>query len=133
MDTKKVLIVDDEIAILNTLKEVFIKSGYEVLAAESAETAIEMLKNTSAMVMFLDLQLPGMNGIDLCREIRKSNHIAIIHALTGYVNIFGLIDCRQAGFDDFFTKPVAIDILLEAAEIAFNKLKRWRVDEYNMI
>ncbi len=133
MNAKKMLIVDDESSILGTLEEMFANSGYQVLAAESAEKALEILGNERVMIMFLDLKLPGMSGVDLCRQIRKNNPIAIIHALTGYVNIFGLMECREAGFDDFFIKPVTMGTLLEAAESALNKIRRWKVDEYDVI
>lgn len=133
MNPKKVLIVDDEPAILGTLQQIFERSGYEALTAESAEQALDMLQNESVMIMFLDLNLPGMSGVDLCRLIRNKNRIAIIHALTGYVNIFGQIECREAGFDDFFVKPVDINVLLKAAESAAEKLRRWKVDEYEVI
>ncbi len=129
MNEKKILVVDDEAAILNMLTDVFTMGGYQVVAAESAEKALEILSNESIMVMFLDLKLPGMSGLDLCKLIRRDNEIAVIYAFTGYVNIFGVIECRHAGFDDYFIKPVDIKVLLEAAESAFKKLERWQVDE----
>jgi len=133
MNEKKSLLVDDEVAILDVLKEIFTMHGYQIVTAGSAEKALEILSNESIMVMFLDLKLPGMSGIDLCRQIRKDNQIAIIHALTGYVNVFGLLECRTAGFDDYFIKPANTKILLEAAESAFKKIERWKVDEYDLM
>jgi CheY-like chemotaxis protein len=126
------LIVDDEVNILDILKELFSNEGYKVLAAGSAEEALDMLRQESVMVMFLDLKLPGMSGVDLCKQIRKENQIAVIHALTGYSNLFGLLECRAAGFDDFFTKPVGLPVLLKAAEHAFEKIERWKVVEYDL-
>lgn len=133
MDEKKLLVVDDEVFILNMLKEVFSKAGYTVLTAENAEQALEILKKKSIMVMFLDLNLPGMSGVDLCKEIRRNNQIGVIYALTGYSNFYGLLECRSAGFDDFFVKPVKIELLLKVAEEAFEKLKRWEVDSYDIM
>jgi DNA-binding response OmpR family regulator len=133
MDEKKILLVDDEVQILNMLEEAFKLHGYVVTTAESAEKALEILGEESIMVMFLDLKLPGMSGIDLCRQIRKGNQIAIIHALTGYSNFFGLLECRAAGFDDFFTKPVGLKTLFKATEDAFEKIERWNVYEYNLV
>ncbi len=133
MKEKKILIVDDEVAILDVLKEMFTMNGYEVLVAENAEEALEILGNESIMVMFLDLKLPGMNGIDLCRQIRKNDNFAIIYALTGYVNIYGFLECRRAGFDDYFIKPVNMKTLLEATEIAFKKIERWKIDEDDLL
>lgn len=130
MSQKRILIVDDEIEILEILGEIFTLNGYDVVTAASAEAALEILQTEQLMVMFLDLKLPGMSGIDLCKEIRKTNKLAIIHALTGYVNNFGAEECRNAGFDDYFLKPAQIKSLLEAAESAFQKLERWEPDEF---
>jgi CheY-like chemotaxis protein len=70
--------------------------------------------------------MPGMNGIQLCKEIRKINPMSIIHAVTGYASLFELTDCREAGFDDYYTKPVKLELLYRAAEEAFNKIERWK-------
>lgn len=132
MEQKKILVVDDEVDILNLFREVFESAGYNVWTAENAEDSLDTLKTQSIMVMFLDLKLPGMSGVELCKRIRVENQIGIIHALTGYSNFFGLLECRAAGFDDFFTKPVQIKVLLKAAEEAFEKLERWKIDDYGL-
>lgn len=133
MDEKKIIVVDDEVLILDMLKEVFGSAGYTVLTAESAEEALKILKDESVMVMFLDIRLPGMSGVDLCKKIRIENQIGIIHALTGYSNIYGLLECRAAGFDDFFVKPIKFNILIKAAQEAFEKLERWEIGNYGLI
>ena len=130
---KKILVVDDEDLIRNMLDEAFSNNGYIVRTAESAENALKILREESIMVMFLDLKLPGMSGKQLCEAIRKQNPLAIIHAITGYTDIFGLLECRKSGFDDFFEKPVAIKLLLEATQEAFKKLERWRVDKFDLV
>ncbi|HOI75462.1 MAG TPA: response regulator [Syntrophales bacterium] len=129
---KKILLVDDEEEILNLLKEALESAGYEVWMAFDAEDALEILKTQSIMVMFLDLKLPGMSGLELCKMIRVNNQIGIINALTGYSNFFGLLECRAAGFDDFFTKPVSLRVILKAAEEAFEKLERWNFEQYDL-
>jgi DNA-binding response OmpR family regulator len=132
MDEKKILVVDDEVLILNMLKEAFGSAGYAVLTAASAEDALKILKDESVMVMFLDIKLPGMSGVELCKKIRIENQVSIIHAFTGYSNIYGLLECRAAGFDDFFIKPIKINLLLKAAQEAFEKLERWDIDNYGL-
>jgi DNA-binding response OmpR family regulator len=132
MSNKKILVVDDEEAIRDILKQGFTNAGYEVLAARSAEEAREILRRESVMVIFLDLNLPGMNGVELCEIIRRENWIGVVYALTGYTDLFGLMECRRAGFDDFFTKPVSIRLLLEAAAEAFKKIERWGVSDYDL-
>jgi len=126
---RKILIVDDEPSILALLEELFTKTGYRVVTASSAEEALGILQKESILVMFLDMALPGMSGVDLCRQIRKNDQIGILYAFTGYSNFFGLLECRAAGFDDFFTKPAEIQLLLKAAEDAFEKLDRWGAAE----
>jgi DNA-binding response OmpR family regulator len=75
--------------------------------------------------MFFDLNLPGMSGVELCREVRRRKSIAVIYAVTGYTSVFEFAACRKAGFDDYFKKPVEVDRLIQAAEDAFEKLHRW--------
>jgi len=130
---KKVLVVDDEYMIRDILHEIFKTAGYTALLADSAENAIDILRKESVMVMFLDLDLPGMNGIDLCKKIRKDNPLGIIYALTGHVDLFSILECRRAGFDDFFVKPAKREIILAATEQAFEKVERWEVTKYGLI
>ena len=122
----KILVVDDEKAICDMLERAFTKAGYTVRCAGSGEEAVGVLKQENIQVMFLDLKLPEMSGVDLCRQIRKDKPIAIIYAITGYTSLFELADCREVGFDDYFTKPVELKVLLKAAEDAFEKLDRWK-------
>lgn len=126
MTDKSILLVDDEKAILDMYSMAFSRAGYSVQTAESAELAIEIMVKTPYNVLFLDLNLPGMNGIDLCRAIRKGWSMAICFAVTGYNSLFELSDCRDAGFEDYFTKPASLKDLLAAAEQAFMKIERWK-------
>jgi len=123
---KRILIVDDEKMIRKMMNQAFSMEGYRVYEAESGEDALKLLANEKVQVMFLDLNLPGMDGIELCREIRKSFPLAVIYALTGYASLYELADCREAGFDDYFTKPASLDVLSRAAKEAFERLARWQ-------
>lgn len=129
MSEKKILVVDDEEAIRDMLHQVFTQAGYEVRLAEDAEKAIKILRQESIMVMFLDLKFPGVNGVDLCKKIRLDNQIGIIYGLSGFVDLFGLVECRTAGFDDIFIKPASAELLLEATKEAFNKIERWKIND----
>lgn len=126
MIEKRILVVDDEEPIRDLYAQVFSRAGYEVRTAGSAEEALEILDHESYWVMFLDLNLPGMNGVELCRRIRTDLPMAIPFAVTGYASLFELTDCRDAGFEDYFTKPVGLSQLLDAAAHAFKKLERWK-------
>lgn len=132
MSSKMILVVDDEEAIRDVLTKAFTNAGYEVLTAKSAEEAREILRHQSIMVIFLDLNLPGMSGVELCRQIRRDNWLGFVFALTGFTDLFSLLECRRVGFDDFFTKPISIEILVEAAREAFKKIERWNVHRYDL-
>jgi DNA-binding response OmpR family regulator len=126
MFKKNILVVDDEEMIRNLLKEAFSRAGYTVRTAESAEAALKTLAAEKIWVMLLDLKLPGMSGVELCRKIRNDYPLAILFAVTGYASLFELSECREAGFDDYFTKPVTLSLLLEAVNGAFERLERWK-------
>ncbi len=122
----RILVVDDEQQIRELYTQFFSGAGYQVQTAASAEEAIEIMHKTPYWVMFLDLKLPGMSGVELCRRIRQEYPMAIAYAVTGYASLFELSDCRAAGFEDYFTKPARLGDLLKAAEIAFARIARWR-------
>ncbi len=123
MIEEKILVVDDDQEVLDTYSSAFLQAGYKVKTAKSAEEAIAILELEKYWVMLLDLNLPGMNGIDLCRQIRQECPMAICYAVTGYVSLFELADCREAGFEDYFIKPAKLSDLLDAIEHACKKIK----------
>jgi CheY-like chemotaxis protein len=126
MRINTIMVVDDEERILDVFSQGFAMQGYNVLAARNAEEAIEMLHDISCLIFFIDLNLSGINGIDLCKYIRQRLPMAIPFAVTGYDSLFELTECRDAGFEDYFTKPVPLSDLFAAAESACIKLERWR-------
>ena len=123
---KTILVVDDEKTIRDMLKESFEKNGYSVETAGSGKEAWDILKEKNIHVIFLDLKLPETSGLDLCREIKSANPVACVYAVTGYSSLFEILDCREAGFDDYFTKPVNLSLFLKTAEEAFEKIERWK-------
>jgi CheY-like chemotaxis protein len=129
MMEKRILVVDDEAPIREMMAMFFTRAGYSVQTAQNAEEALALMKAYKYPVFFLDLNLPGMNGIELCRVIREDNPLNIVYAVTGYGTDFEVSECRKAGFEDYFTKPVELKVLLRAAEQAFHKLERWRRDD----
>ncbi len=128
----KILIVDDEASVRELFSGVFAEEDYEVIAAEDGNQALDILKTDNIDVIFLDLKLFGMNGIDLCRQIRETKPVSMIFAITGWAPLFEIEECREAGFDDYFEKPLDMDILLDIVADAFKKLDRWK-RRYNHI
>ncbi|MCK4468068.1 MAG: response regulator [Desulfobacterales bacterium] len=125
MVTGKILIVDDEPSVRQFFDDVLTEKGYEVMSAQNAGEALKTLEKDDINVIFLDLKLFGMNGIELCRQIKASKPLSIIYAITGWAALFGIEECRDAGFDDCFMKPVSVDRIYKAADDAFEKLDRW--------
>ena len=126
MGKREILFVEDDASILELFAQAFSKAGYGVQTAGNAEEAQEILKTRHFNVMFLDLALPGMSGIDLCKKIKKEKPLTIVFAVTGYASVFELSDCREAGFEDYFTKPADLQLLFDAAAQAFEKVERWK-------
>ncbi len=129
MTPKKILIVEDEKDIRDVLRELFTYHGYDPVCFANADEALQYL-SPDIQVMFLDLKLPGeIDGLELCRRIRRKYPAACIFAMTGYASLFELADCRAAGFDDYFTKPAKLEMLLMATRQGFEKVKRWEKEK----
>ncbi|MCP4022028.1 MAG: response regulator [Desulfobacteraceae bacterium] len=126
MSDNKILVVDDEASIRMLFESALTQKGYKVITASSGEDALKILDKESILVMFLDLNLPGMTGIELCAKIMKITPIAIAFAITGYSSHFELSDCKDVGFDDYFVKPVPLKDIIKAVDNAFEKLNRWK-------
>ena len=122
----KILIVDDEESMRRLLSQLFFAEGYEVAAAENGPSALEILRHSVIDVIFLDLKLFSMDGIELCRKIRETQPVSMIFAVTGWSPLFGIEECRGAGFDDYFEKPLDMKLILASVEDAFGKLNRWK-------
>lgn len=121
-----ILIVDDESNIRDAFAKAFASEGYEVIVADSAEEALDLVRGKRVEVAFLDLMLPGMNGIELCRALKKKNPIMCCFAVTGHNSVFELAECREAGFEDYFVKPVRLGLLFKTAEMALERMDRWK-------
>jgi len=128
----KILIVDDELSVRELFSGVFTDDGYDVIAAEDGNSALDILRRDNIDVIFLDLKLFGMNSIELCRQIRKTKPVSMIFAITGWGPLFEIEECREAGFDDYFEKPLDMEMLLGVVADSFKKLERWR-KRYNNI
>lgn len=106
MSKSKLLIVDDEVHILELLKYNLESNGYEVVSAETGEAALEILNTTQVDGVVLDLMLPGIDGIEVLRQIRKSDqmHIPVIMLTAKNEEIDAVIGLEM-GADDYIGKP----------------------------
>jgi DNA-binding response OmpR family regulator len=125
-NSHRILVVDDEPSIRTLLVKLFANAGYTAEAAASAEEALHVQQSRPADVLFLDLNLPGTNGLELCREVRKHWPWSIPIAITGFASLYELVACREAGFEDYFVKPFVFEELWAAAAHGFAKVDRWK-------
>ena len=122
----KILVVDDERQICDLIAQALEAEGYDVIAVESAEEALEIEQQEDIYVYFFDMKLPGMDGIELINKIKYLRPSAIFFAITGFSNVYDLLKCREAGFDDYFPKPFRLQEIIKATNDAFEKIDRWQ-------
>ncbi len=106
MPPKDILIVDDDTLVCESLKEMLTFEGYKVDAALSAPSALAKVKEDGYNLILSDIQMPGMNGIDLLKEIKGLNSDAMVVFITGHGHIDGAIEAIKLGAYDYLTKPI---------------------------
>lgn len=124
MVEKKILFIDDEESQRDVIARVLGRMGYRTTLASNAQTALEILRKESFPVVITDLNMPGMNGALLCRQIRQFDRRAIIYALSGFVDAYDVRNLESVGFDGYIRKPVSTKVLKNTVEGAFEKLQR---------
>jgi len=101
---KKVLVVDDEKTLVKALTFNLEKEGYEVVTAYDGEEALKQVESDNPDLVILDLMLPGLDGFEVCRRVRKNLDIPII-MLTAKGDDIDKILGLELGADDYITKP----------------------------
>ena len=116
----KVLIIEDEAEILSFLKPELIHEGYEVDTASEGRTGLEKIENEKYDIVLLDLMLPGLNGIEVCRRARKVTNVPII-MITARDQIIDKVTGLDNGADDYLTKPFSIEELLARMRVVLRR------------
>ena len=104
---KKILVVDDESAILQTLRFNLERSGYQVSTAGDGRTALALVASERPDLVILDIMLPVLDGIETCKEIRRTSNVPII-MLTAKAQEIDKVLALELGADDYVTKPFAL-------------------------
>ena len=104
MSAGRILVVDDDPQIRRVMRVTLTGQGYEVDDVKSGEAALEKLRDQRFDLVLLDMNMPGMGGLETCREIREQSEIAII-MLTVRDSESDKVDALDAGADDYVTKP----------------------------
>jgi DNA-binding response OmpR family regulator len=108
---KRILIIDDEPMILESIGYNLKCEGYEVITAGDGETGLNLAKTETFDLILLDLMLPGIGGMAICRSIRHFSDVPII-ILTGKSEEIDRILGLELGADDYVTKPFSMRELL---------------------
>ncbi len=121
---KRIMIVDDEIPILNMLKDFFTATRYEVLAFDSPKAALKSFAETPFPIVLTDLNMPEMHGLELIRQMKKITSDIQFIVLTGYGEKEEAVEALRLGVNDFIDKPVELKAIKDAVEKAsFQRLK----------
>ncbi|MBM3183435.1 MAG: response regulator transcription factor, partial [Chloroflexi bacterium] len=104
MAGKKILLVDDEPKVCDLLKAYLVKDGYEVIMAADGKSALEQAERNKPDLIVLDLNLPELDGLEVCRNIRRNSDVPII-MLTARDDEVDKIVGLEIGADDYVTKP----------------------------
>jgi two-component system, OmpR family, response regulator len=121
MEKFKVMIVDDELDFLETIVKRLKARNIDVNGVESGYRALEALEGRNPDVIILDVKMPGMDGIETLREIKKKSPLTEVIMLTGHASVESGIQGMQLGAFDYVMKPVALDELLEKVRQAYER------------
>ncbi|MCB0124908.1 MAG: response regulator, partial [Caldilineaceae bacterium] len=110
MDTKRILVVDDDRAMRRALLMSLVKQGYDVRPAETAEKAFGLLPEWHPHLVLLDIGLPGMDGLEALRQLRHTTSVPVIFVTSRRRELDEVIGLEM-GADDYITKPFHLDVL----------------------
>lgn len=117
----KVLVIDDERSIRNTLKEILEFEKYQVELAEDGMKALELLKNTDYDVVLCDIKMPGMDGIEVLQKVEELKPDTPVVMISGHGNIDTAVESIKKGAFDFIEKPLDLNRLLITLRNAMDK------------
>jgi two-component system KDP operon response regulator KdpE len=103
--SKRILVVDDDPQIRRILRAVLVAKGYEVIEAECGEDALKLIRSEKYDLMLLDINMPGITGIEVCKEARTSSDIPIVMMSAGEESRAKALD---AGANDYLKKPFGV-------------------------
>jgi two-component system KDP operon response regulator KdpE len=118
MDKKRILVVDDDPAILRLLSNNLKARGYEVITATNGEESLEAVQREFIDLIILDIMMPKVDGVEVCRRIREWSDVPII-ILSARGDEKDKVKCLELGADDYLTKPFGIAELIARVKTAF--------------
>lgn len=118
MERKKVILIEDEVKLARFVELELRYEGYDVTVCHDGREGLQMVTDGNYDMILLDLMLPGLTGIEICRRVRKFSNVPII-MLTAKDETMDKVAGLDSGADDYLTKPFAIEELLARMRVAF--------------
>ncbi len=119
----KILVVDDERAIRNSLKEILADEGYEVDTAEDGATALPLAEREHYNIIFCDIKMPGMDGVEFLDKVMEAGLDSALVMISGHGDIDTAVECIKKGAFDFIQKPLDLNRILITVKNATDKSK----------
>lgn len=121
---RKILIVDDEPSMCRLVASIFEKQGAEVTSTFTGEGGLRSVQDEIPDLVLLDILLPGIDGLEVCRRIREFSDVPIV-MLTAVGRDSQLVRCLYAGADDYVTKPFKPDVLKARSWAVIRRADSW--------
>ena len=120
----RVLLVDDEVELLQSMQTVLERRNMKVVTAESGDQALEILNDTLIDVVVLDVKMPGLEGLEVLKQIKKNTPDLEVILLTGHPTVDTAMRGMKIGAIDYLVKPPEVEELAEIIHKAFARRKR---------
>ncbi len=117
----RVLVIDDEATIREVTRRMLEDSGYEAAEAPDARTALALTVSSHFDAVVTDVRMPGLSGLDLLAELKRTNPNAVVVVMTGYADMDIVLTALRAGADDFVVKPVDLRALSAVVQRAIDR------------
>jgi two-component system, NtrC family, nitrogen regulation response regulator NtrX len=130
MSEEKILIIDDESGIRSSLKGILEDEGYAVKTTESGEQGLNLVRSENFDLVFLDIWLPEMNGIDVLEKIKQIEESVQVVMITGHGTVEAAVKSTKLGAFNFLEKPLSLEKVVLTAK---NALKQKTLEEENIL
>src|SRR5258706_896068 len=121
MSKETILLVDDDVNILDTAKDILEEADYEISTASTGAKALELLDKKAFNVVVVDFQLPDATGLELARKVRERNDFTLVVLMTGHASLEMAVKAIQEAVYDYLIKPVDPAQLKRTLERALEK------------
>jgi len=116
----RILVVEDEEDIASFIKRGLLLKGYEVAVADDGETALKLFREQVPDLVLLDLMLPDLDGVEVCRRVRAASDVPVI-ILTALDSVSHKVEGLEVGADDYVTKPFSFEELIARIRAALRR------------